>query len=217
MTLIERIDPKQKIKNIIFDLGGVIININYHLTIQKFKNLGIENIENAYSQLRQENLFDQFEIGAITPAEFREGIRRMSSADISDEVIDKTWGAMLLDIPEERISLLQEAKKRYNTFLLSNTNEIHLGQFSGYIKQKFEIDGLGPLFIKDYYSHEIGLRKPNADIFEFVLAKNKLKPEETFFIDDSPQHIEAAVKLGIQAYHLTSPETILNLFSNGTN
>ncbi|TAL58602.1 MAG: HAD family phosphatase [Bacteroidetes bacterium] len=199
------------IKNIIFDFGGVILNIDYKLTENAFAKLGLVDFSTIYSQTTQKDLFDKLETGRISPSEFREDIRKFIGV-ASDEEIDNAWNAMLLDLPEERVSLLDEVRKTHRIFLLSNTNEIHYTAFSAYMQDKFKRNIFSDVFEKAYVSHKVKMRKPDAAIFEFVLSENKLKKEETLFIDDSIQHIEGANKLGINTILLKKGETILSLF-----
>jgi HAD superfamily hydrolase (TIGR01509 family) len=199
------------IKNILFDFGGVILNIDYKLTEAAFIKLGLIDFANMYSQATQKELFDTFEKGLISPAEFRTEIRKYIGTAY-DEQIDSAWNAMLLDLPEERIHLLDKIKKTYRIFLLSNTNEIHLTAFSSYMKNKFKRDIFSDVFEKAYVSHKVNMRKPDKEIFEFVIQQNNLKKEETLFIDDSIQHIEGAKKAGLNAIFLEKNKTILDIF-----
>jgi len=199
-------------KNIIFDLGGVILNINYNLTAEAFKKLGIKNYNELYTQFNQISLFDDLEIGKISSNIFRTKIKELCKISISDSEIDKAWNAMLLDFPKERLDLLNKLKNKYRLFLLSNTNEIHLIDYQKQLQEKFNIRNLGEFFEKEYYSHIVGLRKPNKEIFEMVLKENDLIASETLFIDDSIQHIEGAKLVGINAYHLTKGESIIDIF-----
>jgi len=169
------------IKNIIFDFGGVILNIDYTLTENAFAKLGLKEFDKIYSQALQKELFDELEKGLITPAAFRRGVRKLIKAEISDLQIDTAWNAMLLDLPEERVNLLSELKKKYRIFLLSNTNEIHFSFFSTYMKNKFGFDVFSDLFEKVYVSHKVHMRKPDAEIFELVLNENNLLRKETLF------------------------------------
>ena len=200
------------IKNIIFDFGGVILNIDYKLTEAAFAKLGLTDFEKIYSQATQKELFDALEKGLITPDTFRKEIREFLRGDITDEQIDGAWNAMLLDLPEERVTLLEKLKTKYRIFLLSNTNEIHFDSFSAYMKNKFNRNIFGEVFESAYLSHRLKMRKPDAEIFEFVLRENNLKNSETLFIDDSIQHIEGANRLGINTIFLKKGETILSLF-----
>jgi len=190
------------IKNIIFDLGGVILNIDYHLTIDGFKKLGFENFDEIYSQANQTGVFDKIDKGTITPAEFRDEIRELSGKPFTDKQIDDAWNAMLLDFPVHRLELLEKVHSQYRTFLLSNTNKIHIDVYNQILLNTFGVEDLSHFFEKEYYSHEVHMRKPDAEIFELILKESNLKPEETLFIDDSEQHVIGARKLGINAYHL---------------
>ncbi len=200
------------VENIIFDLGGVILNIDYKLTAKAFQELGIENYNELYTQFNQVDIFDKLEKGEIKPAFFYNEIRRMSNLSITDEQITDAWNAMLLDFPVKRLELLQKLKTEYSIYLCSNTNEIHLTDYNKTLKQTFGIENLGNIFIKEYYSHKVGMRKPNTNIFQLIINENSLNPQKTLFIDDSPQHIEGAKKAGLITYHLTDGEDILALF-----
>lgn len=199
------------IKNIIFDLGGVILNIDYNKTANAFKRIGVANFDDIYSQAKQGQVFDKLETGELTSVEFREYIKEIvPSLESSD--IDKAWNAMLLDLPAQRIVLLKKLKKKYRLFLLSNTNEIHIKAFRKIIQSSYGENIFDAIFEHQYYSSEMGMRKPNSDCFECVLEKNSLDPSETLFIDDSIQHVEGARKLKIKAYHLMPGEDITALF-----
>lgn len=197
-------------KNIIFDLGGVLINIDYNLTAQAFSTLGINDFQEQFSKAAQTKLFDLYEKGLISSQEFRNQIKSVISAATDDSTIDEAWNAMLLDFPLERLNFLQKVKQTHRTFLLSNTNDIHIQKINTDLKAEYGIPDLSGHFEKIYLSYEVNMRKPDAEIFELVLSQNNLNPAETLFIDDSPQHIETAKKLGIQTYWLdVSKETIL--------
>lgn len=199
-------------KAIIFDLGGVILDIDYEATINAFKELGKENFEELYTQANQTKLFDRFETGMISPDEFRDEIRNYLGYDLEDGMIDDAWNALLGDLPEERIELLRKLKKDYPIYLFSNTNDIHYHEFRKIIRNTFgKTDILEDIFKKTYYSHLVGKRKPNADAFQLVLNEQGLKANETLFIDDSIQHIEGAKELGLQTIHLVDKE-ITELF-----
>lgn len=202
------------IKNIIFDLGGVIININYNKAIEEMQRLCKENCNIEFSQKEQSHLFDLYETGNSTDAEFRANLRQAYSIEASDEDIDWAWNAMLLDIPQERIDLLLELGRKYRIFLLSNTNAIHLKRFNEIVAHSFSIPSLDSLFEKTYYSHLVGKRKPDAAIFQQILDENGLEKQDTLFIDDSIQHIQSADKLGLHTLHLQAPLTINKFFAD---
>lgn len=197
----------KKIKNLIFDLGGIILNINPQLTIDAFSRMGMDKVLGKDTFKYQVNLLHQIEKGASTPEEFRNNIREILGNHVSDNTIDKAWTAMIIDMPKERIRYLEELKKNYRIFLLSNTNEIHRKLFH---KMFSDDNGYSfyDLFKKNYYSHEMGMRKPDPEIYKIVLQKNNLIPEETLFIDDMEDNTKAAQLLGMQVL-LLEPGTIM--------
>lgn len=202
----------KNIKNIIFDLGGVLLNIDYNLCVEAFRKLGIKKFDSLYSKAKQNDLFDHFEEGKISSPDFRNKMRKFLKPNISDQQIDDAWNAMLLDFPQERLEILFSLKKNHKIFLLSNTNEIHIKKFSEILKRSFGWQNLSSVFEKEYFSHQIKMRKPHREIFELVLKENNLIAEETLFIDDSLQHIEGAMKTGINSLLLEKEKTILDLF-----
>lgn len=202
-----------KYKNIIFDLGGVLLNIDHTRTAKAFSSFGLTDFSTLFSAAQQKHLFDLYEKGLISSQNFRNQIKTYCNNNIDDATIDMAWNAMLLDLPPERLRLLQILKNTNRTFLLSNTNEIHIETFNAYLQKTFGIIDLSGYFEKMYLSYKLGMRKPDAEIFELVLSKNNLNPNETLFIDDSIQHIEGAKKMGIQAYWLNlKKESVLDLF-----
>jgi FMN phosphatase YigB (HAD superfamily) len=199
-------------KNIIFDLGGVILNIDYNLSVEAFKKLGLPNFQEHFSQASQNHLFDLYEKGIISSDEFRMELKKHFNDSITVKDIDFAWNALLLDLPAQRLVVLENLKETHRTFLLSNTNDIHIQEFNRYLTKTAGVDDLSSYFEKLYLSYKIGMRKPDKEIFEFVLDQNDLNPAETLFIDDSKQHIESASNVGINTYWLTKGETILDLF-----
>ncbi|MBK7181621.1 MAG: HAD family phosphatase [Bacteroidetes bacterium] len=183
-------------KNIIFDLGGVILNIDYNLSVDAFKKLGLENFQTHFSQAAQNELFDLYEKGLITSTDFRTELKKHLKDSISVTEIDNAWNALLQNLPAKRLTVLEQLKNTHRTFLLSNTNEIHINEFNSYLKTEFHINDLANHFEKMYLSYEIGMRKPDKEIFEFVISENNLQPFETLFIDDSKQHIDSANSVG---------------------
>jgi putative hydrolase of the HAD superfamily len=153
----------------------------------------------------------------ISVEDFRDRIRELSGKpDLTDEQIDGAWNKIFLDIPQGNHELLQQVKAKYRTFLLSNINAIHYDYVHNYLQKEFGMANNDDLFEKLYYSHLVGKRKPDAEIFEQVLQENNLNPAETLFIDDSPQHLETAQKLGLQTYLMTAPDNIQQYFkTNG--
>jgi putative hydrolase of the HAD superfamily len=200
----------KKCKAIIFDLGAVILNINYQNTIDEFTKLGVKNAATFYSKKVQTDLFNQIETGMISSNQFLKALqKKTNNANIIQ--VEQAWNAMLLDLPEERLQLIKKLKDNHNIYLLSNTNAIHINAFKEQLGDKKWL-AFCELFDKMYLSHELGLRKPDVKIFEYILKEQKLKAEEVFFIDDSPQHIAGAKKLGIHSHHLLDNEDIITLF-----
>ena len=201
-----------EIKNIIFDLGGVILNLNYQLTSSAFKKLGVKNFDNYYSQKEQVDLFNSFEKGLISSNEFVLSVQKILPKNISKNNIISAWNSMLLNLPQKRILLLKELRKSFRLFLLSNTNEIHIEFFEKQMQEAGQLETYYNCFEKIHYSSRIKYRKPDKECFEYVLKENKLEPKETLFIDDSIQHIISARKLGINSYHLHENENINSIF-----
>jgi FMN phosphatase YigB (HAD superfamily) len=203
----------QNIKNIIFDYGNVIFNIDFMKAQQAWNQLGINNAADFFGHKQQDQIFDKFDRGEVSAEEFRDYIRLKSgNPKLTDEQINAAWNSMLLGIEPGNHELLLNLKGRYRTFLLSNINAIHYDHIMNYLKTDFDFDGNDHLFEKTYYSHLTGKRKPESRIFELVLNENNLKPAETLFIDDSPQHLAGAEKLGIQTFLMTKPDTIQQFF-----
>jgi len=201
------------IRNIIFDLGGVILNLSIDTTLQhlaRIAGIPIEKIVESYSSRSE---FMQYEKGLMDDAEFRSALRKIYSIDEPDSMIDTCWNAMLLDIPPRRIELLKQLKETHRTFLLSNTNAIHVKCFNQSLHEEHGLESLDDLFEKVYYSHTLRMRKPDAEIYEHVLRENNLKPSETLFLDDNQKNIEGAKSVGIQTYWVRNPEDLYSLFS----
>lgn len=201
------------IRNIIFDLGGVVLNIDPKLTVQTFESYGIADVASRYNFPHQVPLFDALEVGAIGEEAFRKGICKLFEKELSDADIDNAWNAMLLDFPEQRMESLKKLSKKYRIFLLSNTNSIHLKAYFAQLQHKFGVPDLSHIFEKEYYSHIEGLRKPDTALFNRVLSQNGLVAAETLFIDDAAINHEGAAACGIKSYHLhISDEELSDLF-----
>jgi FMN phosphatase YigB (HAD superfamily) len=191
------------VKNIILDFGGVLLDIDYQLTEQAFIKLGCTNFREIYSQAAQTNLFNKFETGVISETVFFDELKKLSGIkNLSVDEIRDAWNAMLIGFPVENYLLLKELQKKYRVFLLSNTNETHITEFEKLLERVCPVSEFENLFEKVYYSCRMNLRKPDTACFLQVLNDNKLKLEETIFIDDSIQHIEGAKKVGITVHFL---------------
>ena len=189
------------IENIIFDLGGVILDIDYQLTAQAFKDLGLTDFDELYSQASQTDLFDNFEKGLVSPSHFVNSLLHYMPSGTTPNQVVAAWNAIVIGFPKENLDLLKKLKSKYRIFLLSNTNEIHVQHFTRRLSQTVSETSLDPFFEKVYYSSDIHMRKPNADIFDKVCNDNQLDRSKTVFIDDSIQHIEGAKKTGLNTFH----------------
>ena len=192
----------QNYRNIIFDLGGVVLDIDYNLTIEAFRELGIRNAEDLYSKAKQDSIFDNLEKGLIGDEEFFDELRKRAGLKISNNDLRNAWNALIISLPSENVELLKSINKTHRIFLLSNTNAIHEPAYRKLIERTYGSAVLDELFEKTYLSHHIHMRKPDPEIFEYVLKDAGLKREETLFIDDSPQHVHSAQRIGIPSYHL---------------
>lgn len=198
------------IKNIIFDLGGVIMNIDFTKTEKAFAEIGFPNFSDHMTQHHITPLFEAFETGKIDNDEFIRGVQKLSPKPVSAQQVVNAWNALLLDFPKARINLLEKLRLKYRLFLLSNTNAIH---YEALQESLHAATGqfLEDIFEKTYFSHTTGLRKPDAAIFQLVLNENKLMATETLFIDDTAGNFSGAEQLGMQTLHLKPPTDITEL------
>lgn len=206
---------------IIFDLGGVLLNLDFRRSIDAFINLGFTDVEKAMSQLlyahpagNNLSLFHKYEKGLIGSDEFRDSLRKLAGKNIADNDLDRAWTAMLLDLHEKNVELLRSTKRSYRIFLLSNTNAIHIETLHRRNNNGVRYQSVVELFEKVYYSHEVNMRKPDREIFDHVVNDSGLKAEKSLFIDDSVHNIEAARSAGLKAYHHkagTSLEPLLKI------
>lgn len=196
------------IKNIIFDLGGVIIDLDIPRTIAEFNRLCDIPFETIYSQATQIALFNEFDKGNISTHAFFNELKKQIRFNGNDTDMLYAWNSMLLGVPEARLDILVEAKQNYNTFLLSNTCEPHIEAFEHDLYFNHGVKNFNDYFDKVYYSCRIGMRKPDKEIFEMLLNENNLIAEETVFIDDSIQHVKSAGELGISSFLLPKGQEI---------
>ena len=190
------------IKNIIFDLGGVIINLDNKLTEKAFVTMGAKDFHHYFGHGFAASFFKDYEIGKINDQQFISELRTMANLDVPDEIIINAWNALLLDFPPERIALLNQLRKKYRLFLFSNTNAMHLEAFRKIYTNTFSKGELEDHFEKTYYSHLLGLRKPDKESFEFIINENKLDPASTLFVDDALINVEGANAAGLKGFYL---------------
>jgi putative hydrolase of the HAD superfamily len=205
------------VKNIIFDLGGVIMEIDVKQTMNAFSRLGLKNIHEYFGHGFAASFFSDHEAGRLSDEDFLKEIKQLLTGELreeslgelsdeslwelGDEPIINAWNALLLKFPPERIALLKELKSKYRLFLFSNTNAIHYEKFSQIYRESFPGE-LEDLFEKAYFSHVLGHRKPETGGFELILKENGLNPEKTLFVDDALMNIEGAIKAGLKGLYL---------------
>ena len=199
------------IKNIIFDLGGVIIDIDYRRTAEAFRQLGAFNFDVVYTQSKQDHLFDDYDIGKINSNSFRQTLQKKLGIEVKNEVFDSAWNAMLLDLPKKRLDFIKSLRGQYKVFLFSNTNDIHFKEVFNICKRQNGFNTFDGYFDKEYYSNIFGKRKPNPDAFISILNENKIEAEETIFFDDSLQHVLGARQAGLYAMHLSKGKSIVDI------
>ena len=204
---------KYNAKHVIFDLGGVILNLDYSKTRTAFEALGLKNFDAIYSQANQSGLFDDFETGACSTPYFINHLLDFLPAGTTPNQVVAAWNAMILDFPIPQLELLERLKNTHRIFLLSNTNEIHLAAVQRALHRAVGHSDLDRYFEKAFYSHTLEKRKPHPETFQWVCDTVQIEPADTLFIDDTLQHIEGAKKIGLQTHHLQPTETILQLFS----
>ena len=202
---------QRKANNLIFDLGGVIINLDIQRTIDELANLGRKKPDFIREQYLHHDEFKKYETGTISCGEFRFFLRELLSFNGSDTMLDQAWNAMILDIPAERLEMLKRLQRDHQVMLLSNTNTIHMTRVNE-ILSLHGAESFSPYFHKQYYSHLVNKRKPDAEIYQMILDENNIHAEDTLFIDDNADNIKGAANLGIQVLHVTSSETLTNFF-----
>jgi glucose-1-phosphatase len=201
----------KKVENIIFDLGGVLLDVDYNLTRVAFEKLGVIHFDEMYSQANADKLFQRLETGKIREKDFYKELNVCTGLELSPEEIKKAWNAMLLSFREKSLQFLERIKDKYQIFLLSNTNYIHMDAFKKIFHETPRLKTFEEYFNKAFYSCEIGLRKPDAGCYEWTLNEVHIEPEKTLFIDDSKHNVDAASKLGMQTIHLTAGKNIEEL------
>jgi putative hydrolase of the HAD superfamily len=204
-----------KIKNIIFDLGGVVLDIDESIVYKELEKMGINTSELAHSKDLME-ILSKFDTGIYTAPTFRKKMKALIGQEkMTDQKFDSIWDAMLLDIPRERIEAIEKVKKHYKIFLMSNSNVIHYDLYVRDLQLRFGYNEFDELFNKSYFSFAEHLEKPDPRFLELILDHEGLLPEETLFIDDTAANIKVAQSLGINTYHISREELVRNLFDNG--
>ena len=199
------------IKNIIFDLGGVLLKIDPQKTIEAFGRLGMEQLVGEKGLSYDHEIFYRMEQGQISPDEFRNGVRKLLTERVSFQEIDLAWTAMLLDFPEIRVELVKKLRKNYRIYLFSNTNAIHVEKFHSNFRNQHGFE-VSTLFEKDFYSNEIGYRKPSPESYQEIIRISGINPAESLFIDDSLPNVEAAIASGLKGLWLEPGQKVEEIF-----
>jgi putative hydrolase of the HAD superfamily len=199
---------------IIFDLGGVVLPLYPERTVARFSELFEKDASPAYTQTAQNELFDAFERGELTAAQFREGVCKVFKRSVPASAFDDAWNAMLGSLPAAHLDLLASLGQKKRVFLLSNTNEVHLTRFLADFARDHPT---APRSFADYfeaahYSHELGMRKPEARIFETLLERHHLTAQRTVFIDDNEKNVSAACSVGLLGVHHQTNAPLLERF-----
>jgi putative hydrolase of the HAD superfamily len=205
----------KNIKTIIFDFGGVILDIDPQITIKEFQKMGFKDVAKTNSKEFIEDIIRKFERGIYTPEVFRKKLKAFLDLEVSDQKLDDAWNALIYDIPAERIEILEQVKKNYQMLLLSNSNEIHYDLYVRDLQLRFGYREFDELFDKAYFSFDMHLSKPDPEVYEFIINQHDLKPSQTLFIDDNEENIAAASKLGLKTYLLAKPERVRDIFEDG--
>jgi glucose-1-phosphatase len=200
------------IKNIVFDLGGVLLNLDFDASIQAFQKLGLNSEVVNRQQAYADPVFYELETGKTTPEVFRKRVRRiLNNPEATDQQIDDAWCAMIRDIPAKRVQMVKELSKNYNIYLFSNTNAIHIKRLQSEFRKMHGIE-FPSLFVKDFYSHEIHERKPDLVSYEKVLELSGITPGESLFVDDLEKNISGAEKAGLKTFWLKDGMEVAEVF-----
>jgi FMN phosphatase YigB (HAD superfamily) len=200
------------IKHLVFDLGGVIIDLDIPATFKAFEKISGTPMSKWIKGVHESPLFLDYEQGLLSDGEFRNGLRELCAAKVPDEILDNAWNAMLGAIPTHRLEKVRELGHSYQTFVLSNTNGIHIEAFNRILLESSRRTRLEDFFHKVYFSHVMKMRKPETEIYQKLLDENDLVPEEVLFLDDKPENLKGAEKLKIQTFLVPSPDSWLELF-----
>lgn len=184
---------------VIFDLGGVLIQLNYQKTVEAFTALGVQDFKAMYSQAAQTSIFDNYETGKISTQNFVNTLKNYLPAHVTPNQIVAAWNAMILDFTPENLEYIEQLSETHQLYLLSNTNDIHFQKVERMLA-KVSSKKISDYFTKIYLSQEIGMRKPDSEVFQFVCNDASLNPSATLFIDDTEQHIQGARSIGLSTY-----------------
>jgi len=196
------------VKNLIFDLGNVLYDIDFKKMHAAFVSIGIEGIDKYFTLNKSHKLFLDLEMGFVNEQKFYEGVRALVNLPLTNEQIKFAWNAILVGFRKNSIDWVKQNNSQYTTFLYSNTNQIHQDHFIAEFESKVATYPFVSLFKTPYYSHEMGMRKPDPASFTYIVEKEGLVAAETLFIDDNEPNIIAAASVGLQVLHLKEGMTV---------
>lgn len=201
----------QSLNAIIFDLGRVVVPVDFQATVDAFSRILGRDFSGFYRYKQQTPIFDDLERGRIDPADFLTELRAQMAVDVEDEVLLDAWNAMLTQASRPRLERLSALRPRLRTFILSNTNALHAERIADILRDQVGTDDLTPFFDGVYYSHEIGHRKPDAGAYQAVVDDAALTAGRTLFIDDIEENVMAARDVGLRARHLQNMDELFHL------
>jgi putative hydrolase of the HAD superfamily len=199
---------------LIFDLGNVIIDIDYQRSLDLIKTLLPSSFELKVNSFYVTDFHKAYEKGEINSHAFRDEVRNYFQQNWDDQKVDEIWNSLLGEIPKERLDLVSTLKQSYQVGVLSNTNEIHIEAVYRMLEQDFGMKRFEQLFDRVFYSHEMGLAKPSQEIYHKMLEELGTSAERVVFFDDLVANVEGAASVGIQAVHVTGPNVIFEFFGN---
>jgi len=200
----------QKYDSIIFDLGGVLYDIDLQRTKDAFAALGLKDFDKFYTLKEQVALFDSLEKGFIDEAGFVNGINKITNCDFSLDQVKKAWDALLVGMPAENVDLLRKLKNEgYQLYLLSNTNVFHYSCINNEMQEKFGLGSLDELFDNAYISYKMGMRKPDTEIYYKLMQNPDIDPAKSIFIDDNEDNVNASIEAGIPAVHKSKSMSLI--------
>jgi putative hydrolase of the HAD superfamily len=201
----------KNINSIIFDIGNVLVDIDYEIMVAAFAKIAAIDFHQIVTYSHQDKVFDQYERGQISTAQFRDTLRKYLKPGVTDLDIDRAWNSILIHYPSAKFDLLKKLRGQYQLLALSNINDLHIGAIDVKVQEEFGAKDMSSYFDHAYYSHEMGHRKPEPEIYKMVLENSSLDPARTLFIDDKLENVAAAAALGIRVHQLTD-RNLLALF-----
>lgn len=199
---------------IIFDLGGVILDIDLQRAKHAFARAAGKDLESKFAEFWNSGVLKEYETGKVTSAQFRETIKNHTSIQLSESEFDKCWNEILIQIPINRVNALKTLAKRHDLHLLSNTNEIHINWVDAYVAKNFGLKLISDLFRETFYSYKLGLRKPDKEIYSHVVKKLEARPTDCIFIDDYEPNVKGAKALGLDAHQLKAGVEFMDLLKS---